>query len=102
MSNFDKKAFGERVRNRRRGVGLTQAQLADASSTSRTTLGIIERGCGDTSVRILAGLADALAVSPGYLLFGAERYPVSGGTVPCHEREPVVTLLERALEQLRA
>ena len=41
---MDYKRLGERIREERRKLGLTQAQLAEAVDISDTYMGAIERG----------------------------------------------------------
>lgn len=43
---MDYKKLGERIREERRRLNLTQAQLAEAVDISNTYMGAIERGSG--------------------------------------------------------
>lgn len=54
------KQFGNEVRTRRKARGLTQAQLAEASSLSEEWVRRIERGSGSPSFDALDALATAL------------------------------------------
>ena len=62
--------FANRVRARRKQLGLTQIQLARKSGLSQTTIADIERGRNDGS-RSLLELADALNCDPEHLTKGA-------------------------------
>ncbi len=60
--------IGERVRNQRRDLGLSQTELATKAKISRTYLSLIEREEADNiSFSILSQLALALDTSPSEL-----------------------------------
>lgn len=56
-------AFGERVRDLRGALRLSQEQLAEAASVDVTYVSAIERGLRNPGLNILARLAGALRVS---------------------------------------
>ena len=60
--------FGQRVKNRRKALGLTQAGLADKVRMSRSALANVETGEQRTSIVRLAELARVLEIPPGDLL----------------------------------
>jgi transcriptional regulator with XRE-family HTH domain len=62
---------GERIRERRRALELTQAQLAAVLGVSEQQLRRFERGRSRLSPRQLLALSLRLQVGPGYLLEGA-------------------------------
>jgi SOS-response transcriptional repressor LexA len=62
--------FSERVRNRRKELGLSQIELAKKAGLSQTTISDIERGRNDGS-RDIVDLARALQCSPEHLVNGA-------------------------------
>lgn len=62
---------GERIRQRRRALALTQAQLAAVLGLSEQQLRRFERGSSRLSPRQLLALSLRLGVGPGYLLEGA-------------------------------
>lgn len=64
MSNFN-----ERVRQRRKELGLTQKDVAKRAGVPQSTIGQIEGGRNKSTKKIIE-LARALAVSPEYLLYG--------------------------------
>lgn len=69
MNNtLDNKKLGERIREERRNLSLTQAQLAEAVDISDTYMGAIERGERSLSLDTLVTLAGRLGVTVDYLL----------------------------------
>lgn len=63
-------AFGKRVRQHRRDLGLTQEQLAEKAGMHFTYIGSIERGQRNVSLVNILRIAKALKVDPGDLLRG--------------------------------
>jgi len=57
------KQFGERVRELRLAIGLSQEALAFKSGIHRTYLGSIERGERNPSLKNIASIAKALGVT---------------------------------------
>ena len=51
-----------RLRELRRARGLSQEELANRSHCHRTYIGMVERGQGNPSLRILALVSEALSV----------------------------------------
>lgn len=69
MNNtVDYKKLGERIREERQHLRLTQAQLAEAIDISDTYMGAIERGERGLSLDTLIMLAGRLSVTVDYLL----------------------------------
>ena len=64
--------LAERLRDRRKEFGLTQVQLAEEVGTSQAVIQKIENG-KSLRPRNLEELAQALAVSPSWLMFGVEE-----------------------------
>src|SRR5437867_1575709 len=63
------KFVGERVRQRRKALGMTQEQLEAASSVPQGSISRIEGGTAlDVTASTLVGFAKALGVSADYLL----------------------------------
>jgi transcriptional regulator with XRE-family HTH domain len=60
--------LGQNIRERRTTIGLSQEELADASSLHRTYIGSIERGERNVSLQNIVAIARALSVSPSTLL----------------------------------
>lgn len=94
--------FGERVRERRRRSGMSQDELADASSLSRTSVVNIEKGRQGVSLGTLYRLAEALMCSPGELLPPHHEFdvpPITIGGETDSARHAVLSVLRRASEQ---
>jgi transcriptional regulator with XRE-family HTH domain len=68
-------ALGERVRARRRELGLSQQDLAERALLHWTFVGQVERGQRNLSVNNLLKLAQALAIDPGSLVTGLSPAP---------------------------
>jgi transcriptional regulator with XRE-family HTH domain len=64
--------FGEQVRQLRKGLGLSQEDLAELTDLHRTYIGGIERGERNVALINIVRLAKALNVSPSELLKGIE------------------------------
>lgn len=65
---MDYKRLGERIREERLRLRLTQAQLAEAIDISDTYMGAIERGERGLSLDTLVLLVERLGVTVDYLL----------------------------------
>jgi len=66
---------GDRVRERRTGMNLTQATLAEKCGLHRTFIGSVERGERNLALLSLRKIAVALRVTPAELL----TEPATGG-----------------------
>lgn len=62
--------FGERLRKRRRIIGMTQEAVAEQVGITLRWYQMIERGENTVSIDTLLGLSRVLSVSVDYLLFG--------------------------------
>ncbi|MFR4988712.1 helix-turn-helix domain-containing protein [Anaerotruncus colihominis] len=65
---MDYKRLGERIREERLRLNLTQAQLAEAVDISNTYMGAIERGERSLTLDTLVRLVNRLGVTVDYLL----------------------------------
>ena len=65
---MDYKRLGERIREERLRLHLTQAQLAEAVDISDTYMGAIERGERSLTLGTLVRLVNRLGVSVDYML----------------------------------
>ena len=70
--------LGQRVRDQRASLGLSQEGLAAASGLHWTFVGQVERGQRNLSIHNLLKLAEALQVDAGVLVEGL-RSPEAGG-----------------------
>ena len=68
-----RKQFGDRVRQLRRGLGMSQEELAARSGLHRTYVGDVERGERNPSLVNIVKLSTALGVTPAVLLTGIEN-----------------------------
>ena len=70
-SNPDvKRLFGERVREFRSRLAISQEELADRARLDRTYVSSVERGRRNVGLENICRLALALEVEPGQLLTG--------------------------------
>lgn len=65
--------LGERVRARRKALGLTQEQLGEVCGLHRTYVGQVERGDVNVSLKNLLALAGGLGVDLGELVQGLRQ-----------------------------
>lgn len=65
---MDYKRLGERIREERRHLNLTQAQLAEDIDISDTYMGAIERGERSLTLDTLVRLVNRLGVTIDYML----------------------------------
>jgi transcriptional regulator with XRE-family HTH domain len=72
--------FGERVRDQRHVLGLSQEAMADQIGIHWTFLGQVERGQRNLSLHNLLKIAVGLGVDPGLLMQGLE--PPDGESQP--------------------
>ena len=65
---FDSAKFGERIRERRLALKITQAQLAERIGTSVGYVGHLERGMRSPSLDVFIELCQELHTTPNFLL----------------------------------
>jgi transcriptional regulator with XRE-family HTH domain len=73
MDNFTSvaaKVLGERIRERRENLGLSQEDVAHLSSMHVSNFGKIERGLANPSLHTMLRIASVLEVDPGVLIAG--------------------------------
>ncbi len=75
------KQFGGEVRARRKAIGFTQAQLAEASSLSEEWVRRIERGSGSPSFDALDTLARALKCNVADLFSTMSPHDAAGSRI---------------------
>lgn len=81
--------IGERIKLRREELGLSQMDLAiKVGYTSKTTIAKIEANANQLRQSKIQAFADALNVTPGYLLGWEEPQPV-----PTFEKEHIELIL---------
>jgi transcriptional regulator with XRE-family HTH domain len=62
--------FGERIREKRKEIGLSQEKFADKCGLDRTYMSGIERGKRNIGLRNVDAIAEALGISVGELMEG--------------------------------
>ncbi|RMK55036.1 transcriptional regulator [Pseudomonas aeruginosa] len=65
-------AFGKVLRQKRKGLGLTQEQLAHEADIQRNYVSLIERGVNQPTISVLFKLSDALNCKPSELIADVE------------------------------
>ena len=68
----------ERIRQRRKELGLSQAELAKKAGITQTGISAIEKNKNDTTCSVIAKIATALDVSTDYLINGTTNKPPEG------------------------
>lgn len=66
--------FRNRMRTRRKELGLTQIQLAERMNIDQSYISDLERGATRPRFDSLAPLAEALEIDPGYLISEAVEF----------------------------
>lgn len=74
MTHDEQLQFGERLRNRRNALGLTQEYVSDKIGITLRFYQMIERGEKSLSLDTLIRLGQTMTVSIDYLLFGDLSY----------------------------
>ena len=70
MYKIDYKAMGQRIRARRKELGLTQEVLAEKTEISPSHVGEIERGTSICSLAVLVNIANVLELNLDTLVKG--------------------------------
>jgi len=107
MTNTSRKAIGQRIRQQRKALHLTQEAAAEQLGISVKHFSEAERGIAGLSVENLAKLSDLLGCSLDHLVKGAQpedpalqgRLSVLLHAVP-HEKEDAMEALLRAAVRL--
>ena len=68
MKNFDYEKMGNRIRETRNRMKLTQEQLAEMIGSDRAIISRLENGYTNCSIEYFVNVANALGVSPESLL----------------------------------
>lgn len=61
--------FGQKIKNRRKELGYTQAELAELVHTTQPYVSRLERGWFNPSMQMIVKISTALNISVDYLLF---------------------------------
>ncbi|MBQ7565574.1 MAG: helix-turn-helix domain-containing protein [Oscillospiraceae bacterium] len=68
MLNMDKRAIGNKLLERRKRLGLTQEEVAEAAGLSGRTYADIERGTSNMRIETALRICDALRITPDAIL----------------------------------
>ncbi|HSK90152.1 MAG TPA: helix-turn-helix transcriptional regulator [Euzebyales bacterium] len=66
--------FGQRVRNRRLELELSQEELAERAELHRTYISSLEQGRRNVAIRNVVRLAEALEIDPAELMRGLRSH----------------------------
>jgi transcriptional regulator with XRE-family HTH domain len=83
-------SLGQRIRNRRQELKLTQQQLAKALDLTSQHISVIEQDKRTPSLASLAKMAEELGVSVDYLITG--RQSIITDTIPAIKADNKLTL----------
>lgn len=71
--NLDYTKIGQRIADRRRKLGLKQAEVSELADISNTYMSSIERAVSIPSTEVIMRLAEALDTTPDEFLVGTSR-----------------------------
>lgn len=100
MTHEELLLFGERLRNRRNELGMTQEFVSDKAGITLRFYQMLERGEKSVSLDTLISLSRALTISTDYLLFGNLSYNLENPLVeilnglPQPQREDALKILQ--------
>lgn len=100
MTHEELLLFGERLRNRRNELGITQEFVSDKAGITLRFYQMLERGEKSVSLDTLISLSRALTISTDYLLFGNLSYNLESPLVeilnglPQPQREDALKILQ--------
>ncbi|GIO87060.1 hypothetical protein J25TS5_39920 [Paenibacillus faecis] len=75
MSDYDKRAVGERIRSRRKALNLSQDDFAERIGRVPKFCADIERGQVGMSIETMLSICSLLKLSPNQLLLGDSGQP---------------------------
>lgn len=96
MSDYDKKAVGERIRTRRKALGISQEDFAERIERVPKFCADIERGQTGMSIETMLSICSLLKLSPDQLLFGNSESSKSHD-----ETELIIAALNQCSEKQR-
>lgn len=73
ITNLDWVAFGKYMAERRRRIGMTQVQLAEAINRAQSDVSKFEAGAVQPTIETFVRIADSLQVKPETLLTQLQR-----------------------------
>lgn len=101
---IDYKTIGKRLADRRRSLGLRQADLAERADLSDKYISNIERAYSIPSIEVVLRLCEALETTPNHILLGT-HCPEAGHRTQLSQKltlvpEEQLPLLERILDAM--
>jgi transcriptional regulator with XRE-family HTH domain len=75
MQNVDLETLGQRIKERRKVLGLTQEELAAKAEIDRSYIGGVERGERNVTFTMLCTICVALGCDVGTLTLGLPEVP---------------------------
>lgn len=99
--------IGNRIKNRRLELKLTQEQLAELIGVTDTYVGAIERATSKFSIETFVKISQALKLNSDYLLFGTtaenidNRFSQIIKDIPEEKQELFISLCESIAEKLK-
>ena len=94
------KSVGQRIRNYRTNLGLSQEKLAELSGCHPTYIGQLERGEKNATLEIVERIAAALNISLSKLFEKLDSVEDSGSNIPLECYEFLSTKSKEEQEQL--
>jgi len=95
MNGYDKKAVGERIKLRRKALGLSQENFAERIGRVPKFCADIERGQAGMSIQTMLTICALLKISPNDLLLGETNRAAP------NELNLIVSALKQCTEQQR-
>lgn len=95
MDIYDRKAVGERIRARRKLLGLSQEEFAERIGRVPKFCADIERGQAGMSIDTMLSICNLLKLSPDYILLGRAE------NKPAREQDMILAALEQCTERQR-
>lgn len=95
MYDYDKKAVGERIRTRRKALGLSQEDFAERIGRVPKFCADIERGQAGMSIQTMLTICSLLKMSPNDLLLG------NGANAKSNEINLITSALKQCTVQQR-
>lgn len=96
MSDYDKKAVGERIRTRRKALNISQEDFAERIGRVPKFCADIERGQTGMSIETMFNICSLLKMSPNQLLLGSLDQ-----TKSYDETELIIDALNQCTEKQR-
>jgi len=96
MTDYDKRAVGERIRSRRKALNLSQDDFAERIGRVPKFCADIERGQVGMSIETMLSICSLLKLSPNQLLLGDSGQPQAKD-----ETKLIIDALNQCTEQQR-